>query len=65
MAEWNSTVFAPIGAITATNHSGLIHITNGFGLSSVLISIIIRIFVRLYIAPPFDRDDFSLGVATV
>ena len=61
----NSTVSAPLGAITPTNHSGLIHITNAFGLIVVLISMIIRVFVRLFIAPPFDRDDVALGVATV
>ncbi|KAK3169736.1 hypothetical protein OEA41_009120 [Lepraria neglecta] len=61
----NSTVSAPLGAITPTNHSGLIHITNAFGLILVLISMIIRVFVRLFIAPPFDRDDIALGVATV
>ncbi|KAL8923699.1 MAG: hypothetical protein Q9208_004451 [Pyrenodesmia sp. 3 TL-2023] len=60
-----STVLPPISAVTPTNHGALILITNGFGLCLLLIFIIIRVFARLFINPPFDRDDLFIGLATL
>ncbi len=60
-----SNVLPPISAVTSTNHGAFILITNGFGLCLVLIFMIIRVFARLFINPPFDRDDLLIGVATV
>ena len=64
MAE-NRSISAPVAALTEHNHGGLVLITNAFGLISVLIFLVIRIFARAIISPPFDRDDIALVVATV
>lgn len=60
-----SDVSAPIATITDRDHGGLILITNGFGLCLVLIFMIIRVFARFFVNPPFDRDDIAIGVSTV
>jgi hypothetical protein len=60
-----STISPPIAVVTPTDHGGLILIANGFGLCLILIFMIIRVVARLFISPPFDRDDLALGVATV
>jgi len=60
-----STIYPPIAVVTPTDHGGLILIANGFGLCLILIFTIVRVFARLFISPPFDRDDMALGVATV
>ncbi|KAL8887479.1 MAG: hypothetical protein Q9215_004954 [Flavoplaca cf. flavocitrina] len=61
----SSDILPPISEVTPTNHGALILITNGFGLCLVLIFTIIRAFARLFINPPFDRDDLLMGVATL
>jgi len=61
----NTTVSAPLAVITPTDHSGLVIIAGIFGLFLVLIFMIVRVFARLYISPPFGRDDYALFVATV
>lgn len=60
-----SEISPPISVVTPTDRGGLILIANGFGLCLVLIFMIMRVFARLFINPPFDRDDVALGVATV
>ncbi|KAL8671178.1 MAG: hypothetical protein Q9168_004313 [Polycauliona sp. 1 TL-2023] len=61
----SSDILPPISAVTPTDHGALVLITNGFGLCLVLIFTIIRVFARLFINPPFDRDDLLMGVATL
>lgn len=61
----SSDILPPISEVTPTNQGALVLITNGFGLCLVLIFTIIRAFARLFINPPFDRDDLLMGVATV
>ena len=60
-----SNISPPIAIITPEDHGGLILIANGFGLCLVLIFMIVRVFARLFISPPFGRDDLLLGIATV
>ncbi|KAL8999920.1 MAG: hypothetical protein Q9169_001326 [Polycauliona sp. 2 TL-2023] len=61
----SSDILPPVSEVTPTNHGALVLITNGFGLCLVLIFTIIRVFARLFINPPFDRDDLLMGVATL
>lgn len=61
----SSDILPPISEVTTTDHGAFVLITNGFGLCLVLIFTIIRVFARLFINPPFDRDDLLMGVATV
>lgn len=61
----SSDILPPISEVTATDHGAFVLITNGFGLCLVLIFTIIRVFARMFINPPFDRDDLLMGVATV
>ena len=60
-----SEISPPISVVSPTDHGALILITNGFGLCLILIFTIIRVFARLFINPPFDKDDLLMGVATV
>lgn len=60
-----STISPAIAVVTPTDHGGLILIANGFGLCLILIFMVLRVFARLFISPPFDRDDLALGAATV
>lgn len=55
----------PIAVVSPTDHGGLVLIANAFGLCLILFFMLIRICARLFINPPFDRDDIALGVATV
>ncbi|KAI4228446.1 MAG: hypothetical protein L6R36_001637 [Xanthoria steineri] len=61
----SSDILPPISEVTSTDHGAFVLITNGFGLCLVLIFTIIRVFARLFINPPFDRDDLLMGVATL
>ncbi|KAI4237843.1 MAG: hypothetical protein LQ349_001538 [Xanthoria aureola] len=61
----SSDILPPISEVTSTDHGAFVLITNGFALCLVLIFTIIRVFARLFINPPFDRDDLLMGVATL
>ncbi|KAL8809619.1 MAG: hypothetical protein Q9200_003254 [Gallowayella weberi] len=60
-----SNILPPISAVTPAQHGALVLITNGFCLCLILIFTIIRVFARLFINPPFDRDDILMGIATL
>ncbi|ERF71368.1 hypothetical protein EPUS_09332 [Endocarpon pusillum Z07020] len=55
----------PFAVVTATDRTGWIIITLAYGLSWVLLFSVIRICIRLTIAPPFGLDDVFLGLATI
>lgn len=55
----------PFAVVTPTDHSAWIIIASAFGLSCVLLFGIIRVGIRLTIAPPFGLDDVLFGTATV
>lgn len=62
---YNSTVTAPLAAMSPTDHGNLIIITNAFGLIVVLIFLIMRVSVRMFISRSYDKDDYLQFAATV
>jgi hypothetical protein len=55
---------APIAIVDENNHSAWILICNAFGLSVVLITLIIRLYIRGRVSPPFGTDDWVFAAAT-
>jgi hypothetical protein len=55
---------APIATVDENNHSAWILICNAFGLSVVLITLIIRLYIRGRVSPPFGTDDWVFAAAT-
>ncbi len=56
---------APVEVINATHHGGWVVITAALGLTFGIVCLLIRLYVRLIINPPFTRDDYVHSVATV
>lgn len=56
---------APAALVDASHHGAWVHITNGFGLVVILISLAIRTYIRIKVSPPFKYDDIALAGATV
>lgn len=55
---------APAALLDASHHGAWVHITNGFGLVVILISLAIRTYIRIKVSPPFKYDDIALAGAT-
>lgn len=55
----------PLSPIDGNHRGAAIHICNGFGLTVVLITLAIRIYIRTRVAPPWKYDDYALLVATI
>jgi hypothetical protein len=55
----------PLTIITSTNQSGVVLIATTLGLIFGLISLLIRIFIRLEFRTGFSRDDILAAVAMV
>ena len=62
---YNSTVMAPLAALSPTHHGVLIIITNTFGLIMVLVFLMIRVSVRMFISRSHDKDDYLQCAAVV
>ena len=62
---YNSTVTAPLAAMSPTDHGGLIAIINTFGLAVVLSFLIIRISVQKLMRLSHKLDDYFQYAATV
>lgn len=56
---------APLAAIDAKHHGAWVVIATALGLVLGLVGILIRLYVRVVITPPFSRDDYVHVVATV
>lgn len=56
---------APAARLDDEHHGAWIHITSGFGLVVVLISLAIRTYIRTKVSPPFKYDDMTLTAATI
>lgn len=55
----------PLAALTDTNRSGIVLITTSLCLIFALLSITIRLYVRLQFRHQIDRDDFASFVSMV
>jgi hypothetical protein len=55
----------PSSIVSENDHSAWITITAALGLCCVMLCLIMRLYVRTRINPPFGRDDGSLVAATV
>lgn len=55
----------PFEVVDAEHHGAWVIITAAFGLSVSLVCLLIRLYVRLILNPPFSYDDFVLLGATV
>ena len=56
---------APLTVITSTDQSGIVLIATALGLSFAIISLIIRIYIRLEFRHQFSRDDVVCALAMV
>ena len=56
---------SPVEVTNATHHGGWVVITAALGLCFGIVCLLIRLYVRLIISPPFTRDDYVHSVATV
>ncbi|OCL15262.1 hypothetical protein AOQ84DRAFT_329710 [Glonium stellatum] len=56
---------APPSIVSENDHSAWITITAALGLCCVMLCLIMRVYVRTQISPPFGWDDSSLIAATV
>ena len=56
---------APVEVTDATHHGGWVVITAALGLTFGIVCLLIRLYVRLIINPPFTRDDYVHSIATV
>jgi len=55
----------PFETVDAKHQGAFVIITAAFGLSVSLVCLLIRLYVRLVLNPPFSYDDFVLLGATV
>ena len=56
---------APVEVTNATHHGGWVVITAALGLTFGIVCLLIRLYVRFIISPPFTRDDYVHSIATV
>lgn len=56
---------APIEIIDATHHGAWVVIATALGLTLGFVCLLIRLYVRVIITPPFARDDWIHAVSTV
>ena len=56
---------APVEVTNATHHGAWVVITAALGLTFGIVCLLIRLYVRLIISPPFTRDDYVHSIATV
>lgn len=55
---------APLAVVNDNDHGAWVLICNAFGLTVVLITLIVRVYIRVKVSPPFGADDFVLAAAT-
>ena len=55
-----SSFHAPIAVVTANDHSAWVLICNAFGLAVILSTLLVRVYIRVRVSPPFSTDDFAL-----
>lgn len=55
----------PLSVITPTDQGGVVLIVTALGMIFALISIIIRVYIRLQLRNAFARDDVVVSVAMV
>ncbi|KAK0511131.1 hypothetical protein JMJ35_006683 [Cladonia borealis] len=55
---------APVEVTNATHHGGWVVITAALGLTFGIVCLLIRLYVRFIISPPFTRDDYVHSIAT-
>ncbi len=56
--------YSPFFQVTPNDHTAWIAIATALGLCCTLVTLLIRVFVRFTISPPFGRDDFLMFSAT-
>ncbi|EME38969.1 hypothetical protein DOTSEDRAFT_160788 [Dothistroma septosporum NZE10] len=56
---------APLALVDDDHHGAWVHICNAFGLTVVLITLAVRVWIRRKISPPFSYDDYTLLAATI
>ena len=56
---------APVEVTNATHHGAWVVITAALGLTFGIVCLLIRLYVRFIISPPFTRDDYVHSIATV
>ena len=69
MASLSSTAVAsdhnaPIAVVDDNDNGAWVLICNAFGLTVILITLIVRIYIRVRVSPPFGIDDHFLIGAT-
>lgn len=55
---------APLAVLDPDDHGAWILICNAFGLTVVLITLLIRIYIRVKVSPPYGVDDWTVTGAT-
>jgi hypothetical protein len=55
----------PLTVISPTNQGGVILIITALGMVFALVSILIRLYIRLQIRHAYERDDTAIAVAMV
>lgn len=55
----------PLLIVDDTHHGAWVAIAAGYGLTLTLVCLLIRVYVRVLISPPFGIDDLVLLGATV
>lgn len=55
---------APLAVVSDNDHGAWVVMCNAFGLTVVLITLIIRVYIRIRVSPPFGKDDYILAGAT-
>ena len=56
---------APLASITSTDERGIVLIATSLGLAFSLISLVIRIFIRIDFHQAFARDDVAVVASMV
>lgn len=56
---------APVESIDSTHHGAWVVIATALGLVLGTVCLLIRLYVRVIITPPWSRDDYVHGAATV
>jgi hypothetical protein len=55
---------APLVSLDENHHGSWLVICSAFGLVIILLTLIIRIYLRCRVSPPFAVDDVALTIAT-
>ncbi len=58
-------MYPPFYQVTPIDHGAWVAVATGVGICCAPVALLIRVFVRVVINPPFGSDDITISLAMV